>query len=795
MSDGSGDWHADVVLDEDRDADIFEHRIGILQHHETQIHGVPTSVFCARVPAHLGDCDKQDLPVAQYKEVLALHLGAAYHVMVPLYAPGDGGVAPRYEGTDDGVINMGRYLFTYEYLQSFLNQLLHGTTTFQGYLRQSLLDYDVACGDGRVRDRILSERRLLEVLSVPAATRPNATKLYTAFISAVLDYITLQDINYESELGCQCCSDKPYGPTVVMYDAACLTLNYSLARDPDVATHFRFFVDKFHHRSHTACSPFMSHSSDVATAPQNSAIMEQINRVLKHVALTASFLSQVTFLVLLRHVWWMCRLRRPPVTQRECDHIGWVFDGVQVNLGKRHAFVRGRTHTAPPGDATTRVGTEADFRGRLMIPAPNHRSALRRLVAAGTDGLPCDEAVHSFVCWLYNGKDKFGTSMSHYIRLLWDAPDDENESFEGMPQRDLSTVRVDPASLSSYKLCLLHWSSTTPEIQVLPASLVALARAWVEHGRLISQEDLVVVATYSPLLYLLLLDDAKTQSPAAGQFWELSDALTCLLRTMIWVVEKTLSRTEETVDPLTSTSDAGNVVYYELPTGVDRVVPTALETFLWHGELWPRAPVQRHVDRYEFDEVSRGGTRCGSRDESTCAKYPTQDCRPSTHGLMTASCARCLQLTGFSILTSPESPKAVFELLVTRFMGTTQDQRPPAAHRVNTGNVVLSQQEWVRWLQDTSDIVRSPRPLPRNQEEAKRRMHQRLEQEGRLVSHLLKQPSSGYMGKRLTKLFWECAQRHNARPCTVSPGSDTETLSASKSDEEVFQEGGVVNME
>ena len=114
---------------------------------------------------------------------------------------------------------------------------------------------------------------------------------------------------------------------------------------------------------------------------------------------------------------------------------------------------------------------------------------------------------------------------------------------------------------------------------------------------------------------------------------------------------------------------------------------------------------------------------------------------------------------------------------------------------MNTGNVVLSQQEWVRWLQDTSDIVRSPRPLPRNQEEAKRRMHQRLEQEGRLVSHLLKQPSSGYMGKRLTKLFWECAQRHNARPCTVSPGSDTETLSASESDEEVFQEGGVVNME
>ena len=56
-----------------------------------------------------------------------------------------------------------------------------------------------------------------------------------------------------------------------------------------------------------------------------------------------------------------------------------------------------------------------------------------------------------------------------------------------------------------------------------------------------------------------------------------------------------------------------------------------------------------------------------SGPETECVKDPTEPHDGGMgHGLLTAACCNCWQLTGFSILQGPESPKAVFDVLVTR---------------------------------------------------------------------------------------------------------------------------------
>lgn len=62
------------------------------------------------------------------------------------------------------------------------------------------------------------------------------------------------------------------------YDNACNLLNYLLSREPLLATKFWFYVDKFHHKSHVLCGPFMSHANDPGTACLNSSIREAGNR-------------------------------------------------------------------------------------------------------------------------------------------------------------------------------------------------------------------------------------------------------------------------------------------------------------------------------------------------------------------------------------------------------------------------------------------------------------------------------------------------------------------------------------
>lgn len=85
------------------------------------------------------------IPAVEYQQRLVLHLGAVYLVDVPQYAPFPDGSPRHFDGADEGLIKMGRWLFTYEFLQAFLNQLFAGGATFRGYLRQALLNYDISC--------------------------------------------------------------------------------------------------------------------------------------------------------------------------------------------------------------------------------------------------------------------------------------------------------------------------------------------------------------------------------------------------------------------------------------------------------------------------------------------------------------------------------------------------------------------------------------------------------------------------------------------------------------------------
>lgn len=138
------------------------------------------------------DSDRQHVPVHAWKQVVVLHVGAAYLVEVPEYGAGP----ESYDGASDGVINMGRWLFTYEYLQSFLTQLMFGTASFRGYLHHSLLNYVFSTGglpaDDRVREHILTQLHDLNKGSAEGGHKTGSQKLYKAFIGAVIDYIQLQ---------------------------------------------------------------------------------------------------------------------------------------------------------------------------------------------------------------------------------------------------------------------------------------------------------------------------------------------------------------------------------------------------------------------------------------------------------------------------------------------------------------------------------------------------------------------------------------------------------------------------
>ena len=103
-------------------------------------------------------------------------------------------VAPDYDGAEDGLVNMGSWLFTYEFLQAFLDQLLTTATSFRTYFRAAVRTYVMATRDSSASDGGLHMRLvvLLEQLSLDRKRSTSSKKVYQAFINAVLDYITLQ---------------------------------------------------------------------------------------------------------------------------------------------------------------------------------------------------------------------------------------------------------------------------------------------------------------------------------------------------------------------------------------------------------------------------------------------------------------------------------------------------------------------------------------------------------------------------------------------------------------------------
>jgi hypothetical protein len=112
------------------------------------------------------------------------HLGVCWEVAV----------AAPYDGAEDALVNMGPWLFTYEFLQSFLDQLQSTNTTFRTYMRAAIRSYVMATHGGSGSDRVLHRRlmELLEQLSLDGRRSSPSKKMYQAFINAVMDYITLQ---------------------------------------------------------------------------------------------------------------------------------------------------------------------------------------------------------------------------------------------------------------------------------------------------------------------------------------------------------------------------------------------------------------------------------------------------------------------------------------------------------------------------------------------------------------------------------------------------------------------------
>ena len=116
-------------------------------------------------------------------DALVFHTGACYAVRV----------RGAYDGARDGLINMGTWLFTYEFLQAFLDQLYGSAITFRQYLLSALRGYVRASAgcSGAQREHALSCMYLHQMNS-HSRQDTGSKKCYQAFVNAVLDFITLQ---------------------------------------------------------------------------------------------------------------------------------------------------------------------------------------------------------------------------------------------------------------------------------------------------------------------------------------------------------------------------------------------------------------------------------------------------------------------------------------------------------------------------------------------------------------------------------------------------------------------------
>lgn len=123
--------------------------------------------------------------------VLVLHVGSVFEMQVAVVRDARGD-RQHFDGSHDGLVNMGKFMFTYEFLQGFLEQLSGAATTFHGYLRCALRGYVMALeGDSNMRH--LHQRVCAHLLQMDNHHRNRRSrKLYQAFVSAVFDYISLQ---------------------------------------------------------------------------------------------------------------------------------------------------------------------------------------------------------------------------------------------------------------------------------------------------------------------------------------------------------------------------------------------------------------------------------------------------------------------------------------------------------------------------------------------------------------------------------------------------------------------------
>ena len=119
---------------------------------------------------------------ASARTALVLHVGACYTVQV----------LDPYDGVQDGLVSMGQWLFTYEFLQLFLDQLFTTSITFRGYLLSSLRTYLRALLPDD--PSYTTVQTLWSQMDAHGHSNTGSKKMYQSFIDAVFDFITLQVI-------------------------------------------------------------------------------------------------------------------------------------------------------------------------------------------------------------------------------------------------------------------------------------------------------------------------------------------------------------------------------------------------------------------------------------------------------------------------------------------------------------------------------------------------------------------------------------------------------------------------
>jgi len=187
---------------------------------------------------------------------------------------------------------------------------------------------------------------------------------------------------------------------LTVYNLTGNLLMYCLTREPGMIERYSFFVDTFHHKGHTNCSPFLAHKSDPLTHFRNSSTNEVKNRLHKYMKRVAAFLNQARFLVLFRHIAYL--INQVQLAMNQIIDLGGrasgtaklvvdksnvqtlVCDGVMVNLSAKHVRTGNRPHSVTPRDSLRRVKNLISCNERLIISDAKARNGLRELLKTPT---------------------------------------------------------------------------------------------------------------------------------------------------------------------------------------------------------------------------------------------------------------------------------------------------------------------------------------------------------------------------------------------------------------------------